>query len=261
MLLDKFKTLGIVLLGLASVVAAPRKTMSSGKTPSSVNTPIKPAVETVYVARPVPVASPDIFPNGNVKGSSTGATLGNRDSEGRGNRGKAIPGLNRNYGQAYGVSGGFYNAEVLGSNPYANLFWDLYPSPQPYFFEITAGIGSVQSSFSKSVVGGGVFPNSFMISGEALGGYTYTGLAKSPNQAGGLYPYFMGGITAIYQGGVPNIGAVLAFGNRMNLPFGLSHERWALNYSLRDHIYSQKIRSRPSMTQNFVLLIGVQKYY
>ena len=77
----------------------------------------------------------------------------------------------------------------------------------------------------------------------------------------GLFPYFVSGITAVYQGGVPNVGGVIGFGNRMSLPYGPKNGRWALNYGLRDHIYSQKLRNEPSLTQNFVILIGTQKYF
>jgi hypothetical protein len=205
--------------------------------------------ETVYV--PVKAPAP-LF--------TSPASESSRDKD-RPARSSLSSGPGRDFSQAYGLFAGFYAAEVLGSNPYANLYWDLFPKGQAFFFEFTSGIGTVQSSFSKSVVGGGVFPHSFMITVEALGGYTYSGFAQGAGVAGGLYPYFIGGITAIYQGGVPNIGGVLGFGNRMNLPFGPKNGRWALNYGLRDHFYSQKIRSEPSMTQNFVVLVGVQKYY
>ncbi len=207
------------------------------------------AAETVYV--PVKAPAP-LYPSANSESSK---------DENRPIRTSMSQGPARDFDQSYGLFAGFYNAEVLGSNPYANLYWDVFPKDQAFFFEFTSGVGTVQSSFSKSVVGGGVFPHSFMITAEALGGYTYSGLAHGTGIAGGLYPYFTGGITAIYQGGVPNIGGVLGFGNRMNIPYGPKNGRWALNYGVRDHIYSQKIRSQPSMTQNFVVLLGVQKYY
>jgi hypothetical protein len=243
---------GILCLGLITTWAGPRKSSAPSKTASPDRSLGRAPAETVYV--PVaPVANPaPLF------ASSPSPA---RDTDERRTRAAFSSGPTRDFAQSYGLYGGFYNAEVLGSNPYANLFWDLFPGDQAYFFEFTSGVGTVQSAFSKSVVGGGVFPHSYMITAEALGGYTYSGLNHGPGRAGGLFPYFTGGITAIYQGGVPNIGAVIGFGNRMNLPFGPKDGRWALNYGLRDHIYSQKIRTRPSMTQNFVLLIGVQKYY
>jgi hypothetical protein len=184
-----------------------------------------------------------------------------RESDSRRTEAAFATGPARDFSQAAGLYVGFYAAEVLGSNPYANAFWDLYPQGQAFFFEFTAGIGTVQSSFSESVVGGDVFPHSFMITSEALGGYSLSGLTRGDGRSGGLYPYFLAGIAAVYQGGIPNIGGVLGFGNRMALPFGPRNSPYALNYGLRDHIYSQKIRTEPSLTQNFVLLIGVQKYF
>ena len=100
-----------------------------------------------------------------------------------------------------------------------------------------------------------------MIAGEALGGYSLTGLTRGEGRSGGLFPYFVGGITAVWQGGIPNIGAVLGFGNRMKVPFMSKNNRYALNYGVRDHIYSQKLKTEPSITQNLVLMAGVQKYF
>ena len=232
------------LLAIPDSHAAPRK--ASAKKPS-VERPVPRAVpETVYVAvAPAPVRE-----------SRTAESAAARRRESAFAAGPA-----RDYAHAFGMYAGFYAAEVLGSNPYANVFWDLYPKGQAFFFEFTTGIGTVQSGFSESVVGGDVFPNNYMLAFEALGGYSYSGLTRGDGRSGGLFPYFVAGITAVYQGGIPNIGGVLGFGNRMILPFGPANGRWALNYGLRDHIYSQKIRTDPSLTQNFVLLIGVQKYY
>ena len=166
----------------------------------------------------------------------------------------------RNYGQAYGLNVGMYTAEVLGNNPYAELFWNMYPSGQPYFFEFGAGVGTVQSSFSEKVVGGAIFENSFMITGEALGGFALSGSKSGNGRGAGLFPYILGGVTTFYQGGVPNVGGVVGFGNRMGMPGAYKWSKWALNYGLRDYVYSQKLRGEPSLTQNIVLLVGVQMY-
>lgn len=174
---------------------------------------------------------------------------------------RVLTGAARDFGQAYGAYAGFYAAEVLGSNPFGTVYWDLYPDGQAYFFEFTAGGGTVQSGFSRSVVGADEFEHNWLVAVEALGGYTYSGLARGEGRGGGLYPYFVAGIAAIYQGGVPNVGGVIGFGNRMSLPFGPRTGRWALNYGVRDHVYSQKLRNEPSLTQNFVLLVGAQKYF
>ncbi len=229
-------------------------TKKSGKNSVDRNASRAPA-ETVYVKESAPQpASPQPLLQNN-------SSMREKEMEESHSRPLPTFGPLKPYSKAYGLLCGFYNAEVLGSNPYANFYMDLYPGEDPYFFEFTSGIGTVQSSFSESVVGGGVFPHNFMITLEALGGYSVSGLPKGLGRAGGLFPYFLGGITAIWQGGVPNIGGVLGFGNRMNLPFWNKDGRWAWNYGVRDHIYSQKIRSDPSLTQNFVVMIGLQKYY
>jgi len=251
--------MGIFCLGLALAAAwgAPRKAVT--RISPTERAPVHAPAETVYVQ---PSAPAPLFSN---------APAANRDADDRRTKAAfsaaANPGPIRDFPQAYGLSVGFYNAELLGSNPYANFFWDLYPGEQPYFFELTGGVGTLQSSFSRSVVGSDFFSHNLLLTTEALGGYSLSGLAHGTGRAGGLYPYFVAGIALIYQGGlpfqggVPNIGGVFGFGNRMNLPFGPKDGRWALNYGLRDHVYSQKLRPDPSLTQNLIVLIGVQKYY
>ncbi len=230
------------------------------------------AVETVYV----PLTAPDPDGPPSLTASSRPAVtprsqpqpVDDRPSDSRRTEPSVSVGLDRNFNSSVGGNIGFYSAEVLGNNPFANLFYDLYPSAeQPYFFEFTGGLGTAQSSLSKSQIGGQDFRNNIMLALEALVGYTYTDLSHALGRAGGLYPYFDGGMVVLYQGGVPgmggvpNIGGVLGFGNRMNLPFGLKNHQWALNYEIRDHIYSQKFTTESSFTQNFILLVGVQKYY
>lgn len=239
----------ILVLALAlaaqSVQATPRKIAAAGKAPRPVPRVADP--ETVYVQvtpsreTPPPTARPSPAP-------------ASRFSEPA-----ATPASAGNIRKAYGVFAGFYNAEVLGNNPFGTMYWDLYPRDQSYFFEFTAGGGTAQSGFSRDVIGADQFENNWLASLEALAGWTHSRGALDPERGGGLNPYFVAGMTALWQGGIPNVGAVLGFGNRMGVPFGKG--RWALNYGMRDHIYSQKIRNEPSLTQNFVLLIGTQKYF
>lgn len=223
--------------------AAPRKGTKTGKTAP------RTAPETVYVQTPQPKESAPV-----VAAAMPESAPARRPE-------RSFDRQPLEYAQAYGAFAGFYNAEVLGSNPFGTLMWDLYPQGQSYFFEFTAGGGTVQSGFSRSVVGADEFEHNWLICLEALGGMTYSGLTKGPGRNSGLYPYFVAGITAVYQGGVPNVGGVVGFGNRMAMPFMGRNSRWALNYGLRDHIYSQKLRNEPSLTQNFVLLVGAQKYF
>ena len=237
----------LALPGSAS--AAPRKA-AAPKAPAA-----KP--ETVYVASPTP-APP---------AKETRAGEPARASEPR--RPEGSPGSPlRDYAQAFGGHAGFYVAEVLGSNPYGAAFWESYPGGQPYFFQIDCGVGTVQSGFSRDVVGGDIFEHNLLLSLDVLGGYSLSGLAAGAGRGGGLFPYFLAGVTAFWQGGlpilqksVPNIGGVIGFGNRMRVPFFDLGKDWAFNYVVRDNIYSQKIRSTPSLTQNFALLIGFQKYW
>lgn len=167
----------------------------------------------------------------------------------------------RVFDRAYGLYLGFYSAEVFGgTTPYANLFGNFYPDGQAFFFEFALGIGKVQSGLAENVIGGSRFDQPFLATGEALAGYSLTGLSKGEGRGGGLYPYLLGGITTVYQGGSPNIGGVLGFGNRTDMPW-VKDARWAINYGIRDHLYAQKNNNYQALTQNFVLLIGVQKYY
>ncbi len=238
---------GIAILVLLTSLSwsAPRKT--SRVQPAATRAP----AETVYV----PVTSP--APAQDNRASDAAA----RESENHRKEAASASGPLRPYSQAFGLYVGYYAAEILGSNPYANLFWDLYPEGQPYFFQFTSGIGPSQSSISKSLVGGTYTPHSFIITFEGLGGYTVSGLSRGDGRSGGLFPYFVAGITAVWQGGIPNIGGVGGFGNRLNLPFGPKNSPYILNYAIHDHVYSQKFNSDPSLTQNFALLLGVQKYF
>jgi hypothetical protein len=240
----------LLILTLATAAwSAPRKSGGAKSSPVDRTVP-RPAAETVYV----PVAPPASAQESRVAEASS------RESDARRREGQFSTGPARTYGQAFGLYLGSYTAELLGTNPYANFFWDLYPDGQTFFFEFSAGGGTVQSGFSESVVGQR-FDKNYLITFEALGGYTLSGLSKGNGRSGGLYPYFVAGITAVYQGGVPNFGGAIGFGNRMDLPFGLKNHRYALNYGIRDHIYSPNFGSHRSLTQNPVLLVGVQKYF
>jgi len=251
---------GLILLttALLASFAATRKNSANGKLAADKN-PTRAPVETVFVATPAPAPPPT---------RSTPTPVPAEVEEKRTRTGSATSlGPTRDFDQSFGLNLGFYNAEILGNNPFADLSWNFFPAEMPFFFEFNAGVGTLQSDFSNSVVGGGLFPHNLLLSTEALGGYTLSGMSHGSGRAGGLFPYFVGGITFIYQGGlpfqggVPNIGGVIGFGNRTNLPFGPKRGNWAFNYGLHDQIYSQKIRSTPSITQSFIFFIGVQKYY
>lgn len=174
----------------------------------------------------------------------------------------------RDYSQSFGGYAGFYVADVLGTNPYGMAFMEYYPAGVPFFFQFDCGAGTVQSGFSKAIIGADSFDHNFQLSLDALGGYSLTGMTSGSGRGGGLFPYFLAGITAFWQGGlpivqksVPNIGGVIGFGNRTRVPFFTAGRDWALNYVVRDNIYSQKLQTTPSMTQNFALLIGIQRYW
>jgi hypothetical protein len=236
--------LTLLSAGLSVAAGAPVKKAVKGKV-----APRPAPAETVYVQVAAPVAAAP------ARSADPEPARESRRPE------RIFSGPARDAAQAYGAYAGFYNAEVLGSNPFGTLFWDIYPQGQSYFFQFTAGGGTVQSDFSRSVVGADEFEHNWLIALEALGGMTYSGLSKGAGRGAGLFPYFVAGITAVYQGGVPNVGGVVGFGNRMPMPFMAKNGPWALNYGLRDHIYSQKLRNEPSLTQNFVFLVGAQKYF
>jgi hypothetical protein len=240
-------------LGLcaAAAQAAPRKAPAP-----------KPAIakpETVYVAAPQPSPRETRSPEPIREAA--------RDPEPR--RSESAPGSPlRNYAQAFGGYGGFYVADVLGTTPFGALFWELYPAEQAFFFQCDIGIGTVQSGFSEDMVGRFNFEHNMLLTLDALGGYSFSGMASGAGRGGGLFPYFLAGVTAFWQGGfpiiqktTPNIGGVIGFGNRMRIPFFGIGRQWAFNYVVRDNVYSQKLGGTPSLTQNFALLIGVQKYW
>lgn len=169
----------------------------------------------------------------------------------------------RPFVKAYGFQAGIYGAEVLGSNPFGLITTEWYVFPEsPFFFNISLGAGTAQSSFSKSVVGADVLDPNFLGALEVLLARALAGDdAKKKGAAGGLYPYLLGGMTALYQGEAANVGAVLGLGNRFDMPFVKEKGRWALTFCIKDHIYSQKIRTTPSFTQNLVLTVGGQRYF
>lgn len=211
--------------------------------------------ETVYVASPTPLAR-------EMRAPEPARPVEPRRTE------AAFNSPLRDYSQSVGGYTGFYVAEVLGTNPYGVVFLEYYPIGLPFFYQFECGAGTVQSGFSKEVVGGDIFSHNFLISLDALGGYSLTGMTSGNGRGGGLFPYFLAGVTAFWQGGlpilqnsVPNIGGVIGFGNRMRIPFIATGREWAFNYVVRDNIYAQKIRTTPSLTQNFALLIGVQRYW
>lgn len=248
----RFSSLAILLLFTSISHSAPRK--SSPVKPSVA----RPAAETVYVAAPAPV----------VVRETRAIEPVARESDSRKKESAFSSGPLREYPQAFGVYGGFNVADVLGTTPYAIAFWELYPSGQAYFFQFDMGVGTVQSSFSEDLIGGFNFDHNLMVSLDALGGYSMSGLPGGNGRGGGLFPYFLAGITAFWQGGLPivqestpNVGGVVGFGNRMKLPVKWLGRSWAVNYVVRDNIYSQKLGNNPSLTQNFQLLIGVQKYF
>jgi hypothetical protein len=168
----------------------------------------------------------------------------------------------RDFGQAGGMYLGFYSAEVLGgTTPYGSFYYDIYPQGQVFFFEFGVGGGTVQSGLAHHVMGeADWFENSFLFTFEALAGYTLAGALRGEGRSGGLFPYLLAGITSVYQGGSPNIGGVLGFGNRNDLPF-VDDSHWVVNYGVKDHLYSQRSGNYQTLTQNFVLLLGVQKYF
>ncbi len=162
---------------------------------------------------------------------------------------------------AYGVQVGLYAAEVLGSNPFGSFYYDHYLPDANYFFQVAAGAGTVQSSYSKSLFRAAIFENNLLVTVEALVGYAPEGPGyKMRGRAVSLIPHFTAGVVGLYQGSVPNVGLAAGFGNRMPLPFFTKNRSLALSYSLHDHIYSQKIGSRPALTHNLVLRAGVHFY-
>jgi hypothetical protein len=242
-------------LSLALVFAwsAPAIAQSTAPTKKRAAPKAKPVErETVYVALP-PKPEPKPVPREEPK------PLPLREEAKK--RSAPLP-LERNGLTAYGGAVGLYHAEVLGANFFGQAYAEWFPLAAPLFFQFTGGIGTVQSSVSEEVLGSAAFDHSWMLAFEALGGYTFDFAGRSGSRvAGGIYPYAVAGITAISQGGVPNFGGVLGIGQRLPMPFMTRDDRMAMNLMIKEHIYSQKFRTEPSLTQNIVVTLGVQRYF
>lgn len=214
--------------------------------------------ETVYVALP-PKAAPKPEPGYASQEEPKAIPL---REEPKKNRKSLVLPLERLGLTAHGGAVGFYHAEVLGANPFGQYYAEWFPLAAPIFFQFSAGIGTVQSSLSEEVLGSAAFDHSWMLAFEALGGYTIDLAGQAGSRvAGGLFPYAVAGITAISQGGVPNFGGVIGLGHRLPLPFMTRSDRTAMNIMIKEHIYSQKFRTEPSLTQNIVVTLGVQRYF
>jgi hypothetical protein len=252
--LHSSRLLPAVLAGLITATASHAVVKKTARPAPAIKTVAR---ETVYVAavtRPEPKPEPreepkplPIRPEARSRPSNDGP----------------LP-LNRDGVLAYGFAGGVYAAEVLGATAIGQVTCEWYPLAAPLFFQFTGGGGLVQSDFSQKRLTAGAlsFENDWLVAFEALGGYAFdlSGHAGSA-VARGLYPYFLGGMTALWQGGVPNFGGVVGFGHRFPVPFVTHNDKWALSLNVKEHVYSQKLSNTPSLTQNFVVTWGLQKYF
>ncbi len=233
-------------LGQAAFAAPAKKAARPAVSPKAVER------ETVFIAMPTPPPAP----REEVKVAPPREDVKPRKApEG------PIP-MNRKGIVAYGLALGANSAEMLGTTPIFLATCDLYPIPGPMFFQFTAGGGWVQSDFSKKMIGGSAFENNWLLALETLGGYTIDLSGRHGRDVSrGLFPYFLTGMTLVLQGGVPNFGGVVGFGHRFPVPFLTRNDNWTLVVQAKDQIYSQKIRTTPSLTQNFVVTLGVQTYF
>ncbi len=163
---------------------------------------------------------------------------------------------------SYGLLGGTYSADMLGSsNPYGYGFVDWSPEPLKYYLELGIGVGRLQSPFSKSIYNASIFENNLLINLDGLIGLPIWGYI--PKGAIGVesLPFLLIGVSALYQGTVPNLGGVIGFGNRIPLPYFEKSQKLKLHYSIRDQLYAQRISSvKPALSHNISLLIGIQFY-
>ena len=116
---------GLILVSslvLASF-GATRKNSANGKLPSDKN-PVRAPVETVFVATPAPSPAPARY---------TPAPVPAEVEEKRTRTGSVNSlGPTRDFDQSFGLNLGFYNAEILGNNPFANLSWNFFPAEMPF---------------------------------------------------------------------------------------------------------------------------------
>jgi hypothetical protein len=123
------------------------------------------------------------------------------------------------------------------------------------FVEGAIGFSSLKSDVLNTISKSQVFPS------EQL--YTYEfALAYDPNPSG-YFPYILGGVAGINQGGVTSFAGVIGLGKRM--PFGSSFfgsNQLGWRYDIRDQIFSQHINSaEPFLSHNIQFTLGLQFYF
>ena len=157
---------------------------------------------------------------------------------------------------AFGVELGLNGAEVLGTSPSVALSYAWNLMNIPYFTQISLFAAPLQSDFSKSVLSSSVYEYPFVVSLDAQAAWRFApwpGVTLPPVCG----PFLSFGLSALWQGGEPNFGAMLGFGLKTPA-LGLDKERWYLQLQARDQIAAQRVTAlNSSLSQNLQLALGL----
>jgi hypothetical protein len=158
------------------------------------------------------------------------------------------------YQNSIALAGGVYSASGFGTNPFIGARYNYFLPGGRMFIEAGIGVSSLKSHVLNTISNSQVFPS------EDL--YTYEfAIAYDPSPSG-YFPYILGGVAGINQGGPTSFAAVLGLGKRM--PFGsfFGSSRFGWRYDVRDQMFAQHINNaEPFLSHNIQFTLGVQYYF
>ena len=157
---------------------------------------------------------------------------------------------------AFGLDLGLNGAEVLGTSPYLALTYVWNLNQLPYFGQVSLFGAPIQSGFSQSVLNSKVFEYDYWVSLDATAAWRFKPWPGATLPAT-LGPFLLFGLSAMWQGGEPNFGAMFGYGVRTPAPW-LNKEKWYLQMQAKDLLAAQRITSLSlSLSQNLQLALGL----
>ncbi len=158
------------------------------------------------------------------------------------------------YNNGFTIAAGMYSSAGVGVNPYAALRYNHYLSEGKHFAELSFGISSVKSETLRSIANAQYFESSRLITYEFLYGYD--------SQMFSSFPYLLGGVAGINQGGQSKFAVVFGLGNRLYFSSIFGSKKIGLRYDIRDQMFSQSFNNRKSfLAHNLVLTLNMEFYY
>jgi hypothetical protein len=152
------------------------------------------------------------------------------------------------------LSLGMYSASGFGTNPFIGGRYNYFITGGQFFVEAGVGFTSLKSDVLNTISQSQVFPTEDLITYEFV-------LAYDPNPRG-YFPYILGGVAGVNQGGQTSFAGVLGLGKRMPFGsvFGSSQLGW--RYDIRDQIFAQHINNaEPFLSHNIQFTLGLQYYF